>query len=101
MTGRFERLQRGLRDRLAHLATYRRDVRRRVTRLATDAAVALVLLCVVGVVVLGAAVAIVFAVSGGGTLAVVVGWVAAFAFAVSLPVVAMRIVRTVYARVGG
>lgn len=88
------------RQRLAHLGTYRTDLRRRGRRLATDALVVLVLLGVLGVVVAGAGYAVVFAVNAGGTPGVVLGWTGAFAFAVSLPVVAMKVSTALYSRLG-
>ena len=41
------------------------------------------------------------AVSNGGVAGLVLGWTAAFAFAVSLPVLAMKAATAVYGRVGG
>lgn len=87
-----------LRRRLDRARTYRRDLRRRARSLAVDALVVVSVLSVVAVAVLGAGYAIVFAVGGGGVPAVVGGWVAAFAFAVALPVVAMRLGSAVYGR---
>jgi hypothetical protein len=88
------------RQRLATLGTYRTDLRRRGRRLATDALVALAMLAVLAVVVAAAGYAVVFAVNAGGTPGVVLGWTAAFAFAVSLPVVAMKLSSALYARLG-
>ena len=89
-----------LRRRLVTLGTYRVDVRRRGRRLATDLLVGLVLLATLAVVVVAAGYAVVFAADAGGTFGVVLGWTGAFAFAVSLPVVAMKLSTALYGRLG-
>lgn len=94
------RVAAGARRRLATLGTYRTDLRRRGRRLATDAVVVVAMLAVLGVVVVAAGYAVVFAVNAAGTLGVVLGWTAAFAFAVSLPVVAMKLSSSIYGRLG-
>jgi len=66
-----------------------------------DALVAGVLLGLALVVVGAAAYALAVAVSNGGIAGLVLGWTAAFAFAVSLPVLAMKAATAVYERVGG
>ena len=88
------------RRRLVTLGTYRTDLRRRGRRLAADALVVGVLLAVLGGVVVAAGYAVVFAVNAGGTPGVVLGWTGAFAFAVSLPVVAMKLSTALYSRLG-
>jgi hypothetical protein len=87
-----------LRGRLAHLGTYRTDVVRRGKRLAADLLVLAVLLAVLAAVVVAAGWSVVYAVNAGGTPGVVLGWTAAFAFAVSVPVVAMKLSSTLYGR---
>ena len=52
-------------------------------------------------VVGAAAYALAVAVSNGGIAGLVLGWTAAFAFAVSLPVLAMKAATAVYERVEG
>ncbi|MEF8840080.1 MAG: hypothetical protein V5A62_00445 [Haloarculaceae archaeon] len=48
-----------------------------------------------------AAYTLALAVSNGGIAGLVLGWTAAFAFAVSLPVLATRIASAVYGWIGG
>jgi len=90
-----------LRTWLGSAAGRRRAVRRRLARLGRDALVAGVLLGLALVVVGAAAYALAVAVSNGGIAGLVLGWTAAFAFAVSLPVLAMKAATAVYERVGG
>ena len=90
-----------LRARWETLTIRRRALRRRLAALGRDALAAGVLLALAAVVVGAAAYALALAVSGGGIAGLVLGWTAAFAVAVSLPVVAMKAATAVYARVGG
>jgi uncharacterized membrane protein len=90
-----------LRERLASVTEHRHALRRRLARLERDALVATLLVGLAAVVVVVAAYTLAVAVSNGGIAGLVLGWTAAFAFAVSLPVLAMRVASAVYVRVGG
>jgi hypothetical protein len=90
-----------LRGVFVALAERRHVLRRRLAGLGRDALVAGVLLALAAVVVGAAAYVLAVAVSNGGIVGLVLGWTAAFAFAVSLPVLAMKVATAVYARVGG
>jgi glycerol-3-phosphate acyltransferase PlsY len=87
-----------VRERVRELATYRRDIRRSGRRLLSDLVVVAVVVLVGLTAALGAGYAILFAVGGGGTLAVVLGWVAAFAIVVTIPVLVMRLASLIYGR---
>jgi uncharacterized RDD family membrane protein YckC len=95
----------GVRSRLrtwfAGLAVRRRALRRRLTGLGRDALVALAVLALVAVVVGAAAYALAVGVSNGGIAGLVLGWTAAFAFAISLPVLVLRTATAAYERFGG
>ena len=78
-----------LRASLAAITERRHALRRRLAGLGRDA--------LVGTLLLGLAVAV----SNGGIAGLVLGWTAAFAFAVSLPVLAMKVASAVYGRIGG
>ena len=90
-----------LRRALIAVARRRHALRRRLAHLGRDALVASVLLALAALVVGAAAYTLAVAVSNGGIAGLVLGWTAAFAVAVSLPVLAMRVASAVYARVGG
>ena len=90
-----------LRTWLAGLAVRRRAVRRRLAGLGRDALVALAVLTLGAAVVGAAAYTLAAGVSNGGIAGLVLGWTAAFAFAVSLPVLVLRTATTAYERLGG
>lgn len=89
-----------LRSWLVPAAERRHAARRRLAGVGRDALVAGVLLVLALVVVGGAAYALAVAVSNGGIPGLVLGWTAAFAFAVSLPLLATKAATAVYGRVG-
>jgi hypothetical protein len=90
-----------LRAASAAVARRRHALRRRLAGLGRDALVAVVLLGLAVAVVGAAAYTLAVAVSNGGVPGLVLGWTAAFAFAVSLPVLAMKAATAVYERVEG
>ena len=90
-----------LRTWLAGLAVRRRAFRRHLAGLGRDALVALAVLTLVAAVVGAAAYTLAAGVSNGGIAGLVLGWTAAFAFAVSLPVLVMKTATTAYERFGG
>ena len=90
-----------LRTWLDSLAAHRHALRRRLAGVGRDALVAGVLLGLTAAVVGAAAYVLSVAVSNGGIAGLVLGWTAAFAFAVSLPVLAMKTATAVYERIGG
>ena len=90
-----------LRTWFGSVATHRHALRRRLAGIGRDALVAGVLLGLTAAVVGAAAYVLSVAVSNGGIAGLVLGWTAAFAFAVSLPVLAMKTATAVYERIGG
>jgi hypothetical protein len=90
-----------LRASLAAITERRHALRRRLAGLGRDALVGTLLLGLAVAVVAAAAYTLAVAVSNGGIAGLVLGWTAAFAFAVSLPVLAMKVASAVYGRIGG
>ena len=90
-----------VRGALVSVAGRRYALRRRLAGLGRDALVAVALLALAATVVGAAAYALAVAASNGGITGLVLGWTAAFAFAVCLPVLATRLAGAVYVRVGG
>lgn len=90
-----------LREGLVSVAGRRHALRRRVAGLGRDALVAGLLLGLAVAVVGAAAYVLAVAVSNGGIAGLVVGWTAAFAFAVGLPVLATKLASAIYVRIGG
>ena len=90
-----------LRGALVSFAGRRHALRRWLAGLGRDALVTSVLLALAALVVGAAAYTLAVAVSSGGVVGLVLGWTAAFAFAVSLPVLATKVASAVYGRIGG